>query len=169
MGWKLTETLGCRVCSVANKPLAQRRRFAISLLVRPGVPPDHRDNNLSGTDTARPNADDDGCILTIVEHHRTCFIQHRLGRDGQFFPERAMDALIEAVGLRMIRMRAHIGRTDGVHELHPIVADELRAAIMHDLWFAGRRGRSAKVSNARCTARSTASVLAVSKSSQCTR
>ena len=76
-------------------------------------------------------------IVTILEHRRLRFVEHGLGLNRHLFPECPMDTLIETIGLRMIRMGSYIGRADGVHELDPIVTDELRAAVMHDLRFAG--------------------------------
>ncbi|MEP7199321.1 MAG: hypothetical protein ABI874_05840 [Chloroflexota bacterium] len=47
-----------------------------------------------------------------------------------------MEALVPAIRLRMMRMRAHSVHVRALDKLHPLMTDELRAVVMHDLRLA---------------------------------
>lgn len=65
------------------------------------------------------------------------FIQLSIGIEWHFGAQGAMHPLVFAIRLRMIGMRAHVRHSRGLHELRPLVTNELRSAIVHDLGFAG--------------------------------
>jgi hypothetical protein len=61
------------------------------------------------------------------------FVQSCTGVQRGSSAESAMHPFTIALGLRMIRMRTHVGHAGGLTKLRQLVANEKRSAVMHDL------------------------------------
>jgi len=79
-------------------------------------------------------------VRAVLSNGGAGFVQQSGFIERDLFSEGTVHALIAAIRLGVMRVRAHVGRPGGLNKLSPLMPDELGSAIMHDLGFARPAG-----------------------------
>jgi hypothetical protein len=75
-------------------------------------------------------------VSAVVADHLLSLVEGFGVVEQHFLAKGAVHPLVAAVRLGMVGAGAHVRRVGGLHQRDPLAADELAAAVVHDLGFA---------------------------------